>query len=454
MTSASTSRADEPRAGIEDRLAALIRIPTVSAERERRDDEPFRRLLDALPGLYPLAFSRLEVERLDDDHAIALHWAAGRHEREPLVLMAHFDVVPAHARDGWTHDPFAGVVADGRVHGRGALDDKGALVMTLDAIENLLAAGFEPARDVRLVLGGDEEVFGSGARRFAERMREAGIRPWLVLDEGGAIVDSPLPFVEGVAAMIGIAEKGIATIELACDGASGHASAPSGLTAAARVARAVQRIGPAPFPPRMSESARAMLRAFERNAPSRRHRALLRALHRMPGIGSRVLAAGGGEGAAAVRTTLAATMLRSGTAANVLPARATATFNMRVAPGESAADRARDLERRIRDPLVTVRVTESSPPSPQSSPTSPQYRLLREALSAVAPDVVDVPYVCLAATDSRWFHEFAPQTFRFTPLRMSKAQRAYIHGVDEHVEVASLLEGERFLRALIERMPA
>ena len=180
--------------------------------------------------------------------------------------MAHYDVVPADD-DGWQHPPFAGTVADGRVHGRGALDDKGQLVTILESVENRLATGFAPAQDVYLSFGGNEEHFGTGARDHAAALHARGVRPWLVLDEGGAVVDSVFPGVSGRLAMIGVAEKGFATLRLEVTTAPGHAATPRGDDAVGRLVRAVRRVQRRPFPPRLSEPLIAMLEAISPHLP-------------------------------------------------------------------------------------------------------------------------------------------------------------------------------------------
>ncbi|MEK8225998.1 M20/M25/M40 family metallo-hydrolase [Oerskovia sp. M15] len=102
--------------------------------------------------------------------------------------MAHYDVVPVEAED-WSGDPFSGEIRDGAVWGRGTLDDKGSLVVVLEAVESLLAARFAPDRDVYLSFGHNEETAGTRPDRGRAAAR-AGIRPWLVVDEGGAVVEA------------------------------------------------------------------------------------------------------------------------------------------------------------------------------------------------------------------------------------------------------------------------
>lgn len=289
---------------IAERLARMIRIPTVSAESDARGNAPFEDFVDLLAELYPRVHENLERERIGE-LGLVFRWR-GTGSGDPVVLMAHYDVVPAAAAD-WREGPFAGVVRGGWVHGRGALDDKGPLLVILEAIETLLAEGFAPARDVYLSFGGDEEVYGSAARAIAETLRERGIRPWLVIDEGGAIVESPLPFVAGRAAMIGVGEKGVMTLRLDARSAAGHASAPKEPSAIDRIARAVSRLGPATFPPHAPDAITRMLGVFAGRATGAA-RLLLRMLSRSRILTGRVFAQLGGEPAALVRTTIATTM--------------------------------------------------------------------------------------------------------------------------------------------------
>ena len=429
----------------------MIQLPTVSAEMDERGHQPFAAFEQLLAEQYPLTHEHLTLEK-HTDLGLLFHWTGRAAASDgPVVLMAHYDVVPVDESDDWTHPPFAGVIADGSVFGRGTLDDKGPLIVILEAVENLLADGFTPARDVYLSFGGNEETFGDAAQAIARSFRDRGITPWLVVDEGGAVVDSPLSFVPGRAAMIGVGEKGVLTVRLSARGEGGHASAPPSLTAVRRIARAVDRLGPGTFRPRTPKAISRMLSQFSAQTPGPAG-ILLRVLAAVPPVTARVFAALGGEPAALVRTTVAATVQSGGTAANVLPSQASADINLRIALGETVAGTVRRLRRRIRDPRVRIEVLEGSEPSPESATDGAPFALLDEALAVSHPGIPAVPYVMMAATDSRHFHRFSPAVYRFAPLEMSNAQRAAIHGVDESVEIAALERGERFHRALLERI--
>lgn len=438
------------RPGAPERLSRMVQLPTVSVEVEQRGLADFERFRDLLAELYPLVHEHLSFEQVTD-LGLLYHWR-GRAEGDPVVLMAHYDVVPAADADGWTFPPFEGRIHDGSVWGRGTLDDKGPLLVLLEAVENLLADGFTPARDVYLSFGGNEESHGSAARAISDVLHERGVTPWLVLDEGGAVADAPLPFLRVPAAMVGVGEKGIVTVRISARGEGGHASAPPAVTATARIARAVDRLDARTFPARMPRSLRAMLRVF---APASRGLALwlLRALIAFPRLSAVVFARLGGEPAAAVRTTVAATMLAGGSAYNVLPSEASAILNLRIAVGESIGSTIRRVRRRIRDAGVVVEVVEGSDPSPESPVDDDRFRAIADAVAASYPGVLTAPYLQLSAADARWFHRYSPAVYRFAPIAMDAAQRAAIHGVDESVTIDSLERGERFHRALIASLP-
>jgi len=430
----------------------MIQLPTVSAEIESRGARPFEAFIDLLAELYPLMHSELECERITD-LGLLFHWKGENASADPVVLMAHFDVVPVDENDPWTHPPFQGRIEDGWVFGRGALDDKGPLLITLEAVENLLSVGFAPARDVYISLGGNEETFGSAAQTISDTLQQRGITPWLVLDEGGAVTDAPLPFVDTIAAMVGVGEKGIATVRISASSEGGHSSVPPPLTSVGRVSRAVTRLKPTIFQAKAPGAIPRMLGLF---VPASRGigRPLYRLLSAWPWLNARVFAALGGEAAAMVRTTIAPTRLAGGIANNVLPPHAEAVVNLRLALGETVESTVKTLKHAINDDEITLEVIEGNDASPESASDNAQFALIAEAVAQSHPAAITVPYVTMAATDSRHFHRFSPATYRFAPLMMNAAQRLTIHGIDERVEIAELERGEVFFRTLIERIPA
>lgn len=437
-----------------ERLSTLIQIPTVasSAAEPLSTDEAavFGRMRSQLEEFYPLTFGRAQLDEVG--RAGVMLRLPGASTERPVVLMAHQDVVPVPEdwqAEGWEHPPFDGVIADGFVFGRGALDDKGALVVLLEAVESLLSEGWKPPRDLYLLMGADEEAYGDCAVAATALLESRGIEPYLVLDEGGAVATGAFPTVKKEIAVVGVSEKGIVTLELVADGGGGHASTPPKRSAAGLIAAAVCEIEEHPFPGSVHD---VTVEMFETLAPhaSRTVRGLLRRAGSLRPLLARVLPHLGAETAAIVRTTTAVTVMEGSTSHNVLATRARALINMRVAVGTTVDEAIARVREVIDDDRITVNVLERTEPSPVS-PTrdDPRWLALREAVAASYPEAVMAPYVMLAASDARHVARIAPATYRFAPLRMSASQRAAVHGPNEKVEVESLGRGVAFYRALL-----
>ena len=453
------------------RLSQLVRIPTVTppdggplAPATAQVFDDFHALLREL---YPTLFATAEVTTVG--RAGLLLCLAGTGDGTgatapgPVLLMAHQDVVPAPTEDwataGWTHPPFAGVVSDGddelTVYGRGTLDDKGALLTLLDAVEDLLGEGWHPHQDVYLSLGGDEESDGPSAVAAIAELERRGVAPALVVDEGGAVTTGVVPGLTRQVAVVGVAEKGVVNLEVSVSAdprKPAHASTPPRRSPTAALGRALAALERHPHPAVLDDIA---VRMFTELAPyvSGPLGALLARADQLRPVLARVFPYVNAELAAMVRTTTAATMLTGSSAPNVLASRASAIVNMRVATLSTVADAVRHVEKVVHRAVgsaltVEVRVLEGHEPT-QASPFDERWDAIRAAITASYPDALAVPYTMLGASDSRHAARIAPAVYRFSPLFMSSAQRASVHGVDERVTADSLVRGVRFYRALL-----
>ncbi len=435
------------------RLSALVQIPTVtppdSGPHSPELAEIFLQFHEALGRFYPRLCEH-EIEEIG--RAGLLIRIPGAAADRPVVLMAHQDVVPIPEdwqAEGWEHEPFAGVIQDGWVYGRGTLDDKGALVVLLDAVESLLAEGWVPAQDLYLMMGADEESYGSCVVAGTKVLEERGIAPWLVLDEGGAVTLGAFPGLSSEAAVIGVSEKGIASVRLVVESGGGHASTPPKESAPGILARALSRIERNPHPSSMNDVSVEMFETVGPLVEGALGKVLSRAGALRPLL-TRLLPRVSPEMAAMVRTTAAITQLQGSPGHNVLATSATAILNMRVATGSSVAEAVEHVRKVVRDDRVTIEVLESYEPSPVSpSGSDERWTLLKECVAASYPEAVTLPYVMLAASDSRHVARIAPATYRFAPLRMNSEQRKAVHGPNEKVEVESLGRGVEFYRALL-----
>ncbi len=439
-----------------DRFRELLRIPTVSfADEGLVDWARFDEFAAALARLYPAVHERLEREVVDG-HSLLFRWP-GASSGSPTILMAHQDVVPVVDTE-WSHPPFGaeltGAGEEQTIHARGAIDDKGALVAILEAVESLLIEGYEPARDVYLAFGHNEETAGGGARAIARTLQERGVAASLVLDEGGAVVEGVFPGVEVPTAMIGVAERGVMTLRLTATEAGGHASTPPRYPATARLARAVTRIHRAPFPVRLSAPVRAMLASLARYAPQGLAWALSRT-HVTGKILALLMARGGPELGASVRTTAVVTRLEGATGDNVLATHARAWVNIRLLPGDTVRSATEHVRRAVADDEISIELEHGSDPSAVSPWRGDSWsRIARAVRSSLADDdqprgPVPTPYLQLGASDSRWFEDVSDGVYRFTPFHLTASEREALHSHDERIRVSSWLRGIEFYRTLL-----
>lgn len=434
-----------------ERFRELLAIPTVShVDPTKTDTARFDEFRDALERLYPLVHARLERE-IVAGHALLYRWR-GRSSLDPLLLLAHQDVVDT-AGQPWTRDPFAAVVegegAEATLYARGAIDDKGALVAILEAVEQALAEGVVPRADVWLAFGHDEETVGGGAQAIAALLAERGIRPSLVLDEGGAVVEGALPGIGAPTAMIGVAERGSATFELIAREAGGHASTPPSFPATARLGRAIDRIRRRPFPRRLVPPVRAMLASAAAHAPEPVRTVFRRTAVTAPAL-TAAFALLGPETNALVRTTAVVTRLEGSAGDNVLATTARATVNVRLLTGETISDAAIHLRRAIGDPLVDIELRHGSDPSPVSPWQGAAWRRLAATVAeTLGDDVIPLPYLQLGASDSRFYTGLTDHVYRFAPFHLTRAERDALHAPDERIRVEVWLRGIGFYRALL-----
>jgi len=429
------------------RLGEAIRIETVAQPEGAAapDSAMLRRFHDWLVLRYPALHSVAERSVLAGG-TLVYRWTGTRRELAPVVLMAHQDVVPAASPERWTHAPFDGVVEEGRVWGRGAIDNKGSLVAMLEAAEALAAGGRAPTRTVYFVFGHDEETRGEGAKAAAAFLVDRGVEAAFVLDEGSIVV-ADHPVTRGAVALVGITEKGYATVRLTAKAEGGHASAPPADTAVAILVRALDALLQRPFPFRYQGATRAMLEALAPHAAFPARLAISNAWLLGPVLRAQLAATP--QGAAMLHTTMAPTMLSGSPRENVLASEAGAVINLRIAPGDTVEGVLAHLRQSLEGLPVTLEVVgEARDPAPVSAIDSEGYRLVAGAARAVF-DVPVAPAPVIAATDSRHMTAVSANIYRFQPVLLPVAGTAMIHGIDEHLDVEALGQMIRFYGALL-----
>ncbi len=434
------------------RLGAAIQIRTISrTEGVVEDPAAFQALHVLLAREYPRVHAAMQHE-IVAGHSLLFTWRGADAALAPILLLAHQDVVPVE--DGteadWEHPPFSGMVADGYVWGRGAVDNKGSLIAILEAMEALLAQGFAPRRTIMLAFGHDEETLGGGARAIATVLESRNIRPWFVLDEGMAVVED-FPLTGGPVALIGVAEKGYMTVAVTARGAGGHSSMPPQDTAAERLSRAILALRANPFPGGLDDGpAGPLLETLAPQLPYMTRLAIANQWAFRGAIERQTAATPSGD--ALLRTTIAPTVFSGGTKENVLPQEMRALVNLRLHPRDTVESALAHLRAAVAGIEGVTIEPHGAPnnPSPVSSTESDSYRLLAATARRFAPEGAPVaPMLVLGATDSRHFAGVAENVYRFAPMWSQQSELGRIHGTGERMRIDNLGRMAAFYAELV-----
>jgi carboxypeptidase PM20D1 len=419
------------QAAAANNLSAALRFETISYD-EASTGEGFEKFRAWLIETYP-RFHATTQRTVVGEGTLIHEWRGTDASLQPIVLMAHQDVVPVPQPERWRHPPFSGQIADGEIWGRGALDDKSALIAIMEAAESLIAAGHAPARTVFFVFGHDEESGGDkGARIAAELLAARGVRAAFVLDEGGVSL-SEAPLTNSPISFVGVAEKGYVSLRLEVKTAGGHANAPGTRTAVDTLASALVAIRSNPFPARYAGVTRDMIEAMAPHAPFVTRMAIANSWALEPLLVSELSATP--QGAATLNTTLAPTMLEGSPKQNVLPSIATATINLRIMPGESIDSVIAHVRASIGElPVTLTRVGPSTEPTAIASTQSAGYRLV-SGIAATVFEAPVVPLLMIGVSDSRHMRVLTDDIYRFNPLQLGLRDMALAHGFDERISL-------------------
>jgi len=366
----------------------------------------------------------------------------------PVILLNHLDVVPANS-DGWDVPPFSGVVRDGYVYGRGALDCKGP--GTIDALVLLLLkrAGIVLKRDVIFLGTADEETGGKqGAGWMVAEHFDQFADAEFVLNEGGGIEVLPNGAHAYAAA---VAEKTPCWLRLTTTGPAGHGSAPPAQTAVTRLLAALGRLRGYDSPVHVVPQVQAYYAALANIQEGSRRAAYRNLRAALTDKRFRMTFMAGPHDAALVRNTITPTVLSASQKINVIPRSASAELDCRLLPDQQPQAFIRSVNRVIADPAVNVEVLLNFPPS--SSPTTTG---LFAAIRTFADreHALVVPSVLTGFTDSHYFREQGIASYGFVPFALTDEESGREHGVNERMSTENLREGTRRLVELLEELDA
>ena len=395
-----------------------------------------------MESTYPSFHNVAQKETIPGGYSLLFTWTGSDASLDPLLLMAHQDVVPVNigTEGDWDAPPFSGAIQDGYVYGRGAIDDKGSMVGLFEALDALGRQGFVPKRTILLMLGHDEEVSGSGASAGVALLKSRGISPVMALDEGFMAVENN-PLTGGTVAFVGVAEKGYVTFNLTVTAQGGHSSTPPRNSATVRLSRALVALDENQMSADMKYPlVSGLFKATGQDMPFVQRMAFANQWlfgGYLKGVLSAEPAAN-----AMIRTTTAPTMLTGSAKENVLAQRATAIINFRIHPKDTEDDILAHIKTVTKD-IEGLEVTygRTGIRGAGASPVSPMDNLAFGVLYAVAADSSQAPVapgLVLGATDGRYATAITDSVYRFMPAVMSPEDLTGFHGTNERLTVENM----------------
>jgi carboxypeptidase PM20D1 len=426
-------------------LSRAIQFETItyaSGDPTAGNEGPWIELQTWLAETYPAIHAVAPPELVPGTLTQLYTWQGSNSALDPILLMAHQDVVPVNAgtQSDWEGAPFGGEVKNGYIYGRGAIDDKGNLIGIMEAVEALTKSGFKPQRSIILMFGHDEEVSGSGAEAGIALLKSRGIRPEMALDEGFMVID-PSPLTGKPMGFIGVSEKGYITLKVTALAEGGHSSTPPRNSATVRLSQAVVALDENQMPsyigeppvsdlfastaddmPFMQKMAFANLWLFNKQVES--------SMADIPAAN------------AMIRTTTAPTMLEGSAKENVLAQRAEATVNFRIHPNdtpESVLAHAKAVTSHIEGLEIAVGDEGiGSNASPISPSDNRAYRVLASVATETGSGAPVAPSLVLGATDARYASAITDSVYRFAPAVLSPEDLTGFHGTNERISVENM----------------
>ena len=382
----------------------------------------------------------------------------GTGEKPSLLLLSHLDVVAANAEE-WSLDPFGGVVKDGFVWGRGALDMKGMVAVEVMVMKLLKRNGVKLKGDVVFAGTADEEKGGlSGVDYLLRNYPEKVFAPYVLNEGGGSAVATQSRKVFTVQT----SEKGILWFRVRAKGVPGHGSVPDAAdNAILRMNKVIDKLGNYRAQVFLVPAVKRFLMEVARDDAT-----LQEPFSRLvanPELSDEIL-----DGLAMVapnlaeeirpriRMTVAPTMISGGVKENIIPSECEAVFDCRILPGQTTAEvqgAIKDLLGVIDREKISLEVIQAQEPS-ESPVETPLYELIANVLREFEPNCGVTPMLMTGGTDSRFFRKMGSVCYGFQP-KLPEAQYDKIitreHGIDERISVENLVFGTSVLYETVKR---
>lgn len=431
-------------------LSEMVTYPTVSHEDpDRMDFSVFSEFHEYLKRTYPLLHKTLRCEIVGRAALLYTWKGTGKSANLPMMLIGHQDVVPAGDLADWKYPPFDGVIADGRIWGRGANDCKSVILAHMEAIEALVAEGFTPDFDVYLGYGYNEEVGAGGqnsAALICKRLQSQKIRLGMVVDEGASVGPGEPDGLEGLIAYIKLGEKGYVDFKITVHGPGGHSMAPGKRSPVAEMGQIAVDLFNHPFPYRVLDcvaeeyriKAPRMKSGGELCADLRKNFSqVLPVIEKTPRELSKF------------HSTMAQTMLSASPQANILPKEVTMVVNCRILDGDTVESLAAHMKSVIAD-RGDLEVIKSVEASRISRTDSAGFRCISDLIKDEYPGVLVVPTIVVGGTDAKHYYPICDSVYRFSGFPGDGVPNN-IHNSNENMPVKNCSKGPEFFAKLIQR---
>lgn len=380
----------------------------------------------------------------------------GNGEKPSLLLLSHLDVVPATPKE-WSVNPFSGLVKEGYVWGRGALDCKSLVAIETTVMKLLVRNEAKLKGDVIFAATADEEMGGAAGVGWLVENRLDKIRADYVINEGGGF---SIPINGKHIFTVQTAEKGIVWMKIKAHGRPGHGSIPGAAdNAVLRMAEVMRRLGTYRSEVKVVPTVEQMIKEFskERGTIARRLSSLMTKSFFADRILDRMAKKEKGMAEffrALMRTTIAPTMVHGGIKENIIPSECEGVFDCRILPGQTKETLLNEVKEVLKD-VENLEFEFIKADEPSESPfDTALYRQVQETLKEFVPGHSVVPFMMTGGTDSRYLRQLGSVCYGFQPLKTDVSMDEMLrmtHGINERISVENLVFGTSVLYKLVEQ---
>lgn len=421
-------------------LGTLIKCKTVY--NKSFEEDQFLKFRRTLEKMFPVLYNCSEFKLLGD--GALLYKIKGKDEDRNILVMSHHDVVDGTGN--WSFDPFSGEVKDGKLLGRGTVDTKTSFFAELMAMEELLEEGFKPQVNIYIASSNNEEVAGDGISEVKKYLEKEKIKLELVLDEGGAIIDPPLPGIDKKAAMIAVHEKGRTVIECIAKEKEGHGSFKLEKNSIVRLSNFITKITERNiFERKLYEEVKIMFKELSKEM-NFKEKIIFSNVEFLFPIMKRIIPKVSKEATELLGTTCTFTTIKGDKYSEVKESKA--TMLLRAITEEDLNKDIEKISSLAKSFDIEVKIKSNEMPK-AANIKDKNYFYVKETIKKVFGEIPVAPYILAAGTDSRHLTDICPCTLRFAPIVLSKEQFKSVHNVNENIDLEVVGQAVSFYKELI-----